>query len=248
MIPINDKIKVPRNRVKRPPPAIGTLQESSLHAALKDWLAEPGDQFEVPVNGYLIDIVRNELLLEIQTSNFSAMKVKLNRLLPTHPVRVIYPVAYERWICRVSKNQKPISRRKSPKRGRFEDVFAQLLRIPRQATHPNFSMEILLTQEEIEWRDDGRGSWRRKGWSVSDRRLLTVLERITLHNYTDFLSFMPDDLADPFTNQDLAKAASIRPQLAQKMTYCLRNMGLLTQQGKKGRYNLYAISDIEDDQ
>jgi hypothetical protein len=237
--------KALNSSTKREAVAIGTLQESSLHAALKDWLAKPGDQLEVPVDGYLIDIVRTDLLLEIQTSNFSALKVKLDRLLASHRVRVIYPVAFERWICRVSKDNRPISRRKSPKRGRFEEVFAQLLRIPRQATHPNFSLEILLTQEEIEWRDDGRGSWRRRGWSVSDRRLLTVLERMSLHKLEDFLGFLPANLADPFTNRELAEALGIRPQLAQKMTYCLRYMGLLSLQGKRGRYNLYAVEGIE---
>ncbi len=222
---------------------IGTLKESSLHADLKEYLAKPGDRFEVLFHGYLIDIVRNDLLLEIQTSNFGALRVKLDRLLPNHEVRVIHPVAFERWICRVTKDGKAVSRRKSPKRGRFEDVFSQLLRIPRQASQPNFSMEILLTQEEIEWRDDGRGSWRRKGWSVSDRRLLSVLDRKTLHNHQDFLSFLPDTLDSTFTNQELAISAGIRPQLAQKMTYCLRNMGLLSLQGKRGRFNLYGIDD-----
>lgn len=37
---------------------IGTLNEKPLHAALKGWYARPGDRFEVPVDGYLVDIVR----------------------------------------------------------------------------------------------------------------------------------------------------------------------------------------------
>lgn len=223
---------------------IGTLKESSLHAALKDWLSEPGDMTEVPVDGYLIDIVRRDLLLEIQTANFSALKAKVNYLLNAHQVRVIYPVASERWIRRIKKNGRLISRRKSPKRGRFEDVFSELLRIPQQASHPNFSMEILLIQEEIDWRDDGRGSWRRRGWSISDRRLLAVIDRRTLHKPKDFLSFLPSDLSDPFTNQELTEALDVRPRLAQQMTYCLRNMGLLSVQGKKGRYNLYTTGAL----
>ena len=46
---------------------IGTLNEKPLHAALKDWCARPGDQFEVFVDGFVVDIVRGNLLIEIQT-------------------------------------------------------------------------------------------------------------------------------------------------------------------------------------
>ena len=47
---------------------IGTLGERSLHASLKDWLAEPGDEIEKQVDGYHIDIVRGQLLIEIQSN------------------------------------------------------------------------------------------------------------------------------------------------------------------------------------
>jgi hypothetical protein len=36
-------------------------------ASLKKWYAQPGDRFEVPVDGFVIDIVRDDLLLDIQT-------------------------------------------------------------------------------------------------------------------------------------------------------------------------------------
>ena len=79
---------------------IGVRQESSLHAALKEWYADPDDAVEVAVDGYQIDVISGELLVEIQTGNFSAMRVKLRRLLPAHPVRLVYPIAREKWICR----------------------------------------------------------------------------------------------------------------------------------------------------
>ncbi len=34
---------------------IGLLNEKPLHASLKEWYAQPGDQFEVPVDGFVID-------------------------------------------------------------------------------------------------------------------------------------------------------------------------------------------------
>ncbi len=58
---------------------IGLLNEKPLHASLKEWYAQPGDQFEVPVDGFVIDIVRDDLLLEIQTGSFASIKSKLAR-------------------------------------------------------------------------------------------------------------------------------------------------------------------------
>ena len=43
---------------------IGVLNERSLHASLKEWYAEPGDATEVKVDGYVIDLVRGERLIE----------------------------------------------------------------------------------------------------------------------------------------------------------------------------------------
>ncbi len=71
---------------------IGTLNEKPLHAALKEWYALPGDRFEVSVDGYVIDIVRDDRLLEIQTGTFSSLKSKLNTLVRTHRVRLIYSI------------------------------------------------------------------------------------------------------------------------------------------------------------
>src|SRR5215470_426030 len=102
-------------------PGIGLLNEKPLHASLKQWYARPGDRFEVPVDGFVIDLVRDDLLIEIQTRNFFAIKSKLTRLTRSHPVRLIYPIVQEKWIVRsATTNDRRTIRRKSPKRGRFE--------------------------------------------------------------------------------------------------------------------------------
>jgi hypothetical protein len=59
---------------------IGVLNEKPLHAALKQWYAQPGDGLEVTVDGFVIDIVRGHQLIEIQTGHFAAIKKKLSTL------------------------------------------------------------------------------------------------------------------------------------------------------------------------
>lgn len=223
---------------------IGTLQEKSLHTALKSWYAGPGDALEVPVSGYHIDIVRGTWLVEIQTANFTALKTKLKALLPDYRVRIVYPIALERWIQRVSEDNQLITRRKSPKQGRIEEVFTELVRLPDLACHPNFYLEVLLIKEEVVWRDDGQGSWRRKGWSVADRRLIEVVDAIRFDKPEQYAALIPSDLIRPFTNLELSEHLGLRRSLAEKMTYCLRKMTLLDLVGKQGRHNLYSESKV----
>ena len=87
-----------------PAPAIGTYQEKSLHAALKDWHAAPGDKTEQPVDGYVVDLVRGEELIEIQTRNFAAIKRKLAALLERHAVRLVHPIPARKWIVRLDRD------------------------------------------------------------------------------------------------------------------------------------------------
>jgi hypothetical protein len=234
-----------------PQNGIGTLQETSLHSALKVWYARPGDRFEVLIDGFYIDIVRSDLLIEIQTRNFSAIKNKLTKLLESHPVRLVHPIAVEKWIQRCDDDGL-IERRKSPKRGRFEHLFVELVRIPHLINHPNFSMEILLIREEEIRQNDGRGSWRRKGWSIVDRKLLEVVDHLILEEPQDFRHLFPPGLPDPFTSLEVAKEGRMPRYLAQKASYCMRKMGAIKIVGKRGRSLLMSWSDttrrIDDDQ
>ena len=223
-------------------PLIGTLSESSLHAAVKDWYAIPGDRLEVPMNGYVIDILRDNLLIEIQTRKFAQIKHKLHSLLENHAVRLVLPIAQEKWIIRIPENgNNSSSRRKSPKRGRFIHIFDELIRIPDLITQPQFSLEILLIQVEEIRIQDGKGSWRRKGWSISDRRLIEVIDRLVLKRPADFLQFLPPDLPTSFTARDLSKQGSITLRLAQKTAYCLKHMGNISMTGKRGNAYVYEI-------
>jgi hypothetical protein len=219
---------------------IGTLQETSLHASLKHWYSIPGDSLEVMVDGFVIDIVRENLLIEIQTRNFSAIKRKLKQLVEKYPLRLVYPISMEKWIVNVAEdNVRVISRRKSPRHSHLEDLFTELVRLPELAAHKNFSLEALLIREEELRRKDGRGSWRRKGWSIYDRRLLDVVDRRVFLSPNDFSALLPGGLPGAFTSTDLARALGKPLYLAQKMAYCLRKMDAIQITGKVGNSLIY---------
>jgi hypothetical protein len=223
-------------------PGIGLLNEKSLHASLKEWYAQPADQFEVPVDGFVIDIVRDDLLLEIQTSSIASIKSKLTSLSRSHPIRLIYPIALEKHIVKLAQDKSGgVTRRKSPRRGRVEDLFWEMVSFPQLLADPNFSLEVLLIREEEVWRHKGKRNWRRKGWSVEDRRLLEVVEQRLFEEPADWRAMLPNEL-ETFTAKDLAEATGIRRLLAQKMVYCLRKAEVVELIGKQGRANLYRVA------
>lgn len=208
--------------------------ESSLHLGLKEWYAVSGDRFEVILDDYIIDIVRDDTLIEIQTKNFAAISDKLKKLSDKYKIILVHPIAREKYIIKTKDDGQVISRRKSPKKGDISDLFNELIRIPELINVDNFSIEVLFTIEEEIRCDDGKGSWRRKGVSIVDRKLISVLENKVFKCKEDFLDLIPESLPEHFTNRDLQRELQISIYKARKMSYCLRKMGLAKQVGKKG--------------
>lgn len=219
---------------------ISTLNERPLHASLKKWYSQAYDRHEVLIDGFLIDIVRGELLVEIQTANFSSIKRKLTDLAARHRVRLVCPIARDRWIVRQSPDgRKELGRRRSPKHGQIEDLFGELVSIPALMAEPNFSLEVLITQEEEIRRQGKSRSWRRQGWAVHERRLIGVVGRRVFETPDDLAALIPPGLAEPFTTAGLAAAIGRPRAIAQQMAYCLREMGAIDAVGKKRNAILY---------
>ena len=219
---------------------IGTLSERSLHAMLKEWLAQPGDELEKKVGRYVIDIVREDRLIEIQTRHFYAIKRKLANLIDEYLVTLVYPVVAKKWIVKLSPDgETQLNRRKSPQRGNVYSVFRELVGIPNLVSHPNLSVDVVFVYIDEVRVNDGQGSWHRKGWSIVDTRLLEVEGQISLHTVGDWQALIPADLEDPFTTRDLSEAVGERIRLAQSMAYCLYQMGAVDRIGKQGNSYLY---------
>jgi hypothetical protein len=218
------------------------MQETTLHTELKEIYRLEGGQSETWVDGYLIDVVRTDSLIEIQTRHLGALKQKLDDLLDDHSIRLVHPIAKEKFIVLKNINGSQIWRRRSPKRGRVEDLFNEVVYIAKWINHPNFSLEILLTSEEEQRIQDGQGSWRRKGVSIQDRRLDKILERHLFLNPMDYRKLLPAKIPHSFTNHQLANLLSIPHRLASKMTYTLMQIGILEIDGKQGRANCYKLT------
>jgi hypothetical protein len=226
-----------------PRSGIGTLNEKNLHAALVQWFSRPGDEFESKVDEYIVDIKRKNLLIEVQIKNFSAIKEKLRNLCVKHKIKLIHPIAQQKWIIKEEADGERVSKRKSPKRGRVEDIFTELIRIPTILSESNFSLCVVLVNLNEIWKNDGQGSWRRSNWSIADRYLIEVNEIHEFHHPKDLRNLLPPSIPGTFTNHDVAAHLGISNSLAGKMTYCLRKLKELKVVGKKGRANLMSYNN-----
>jgi hypothetical protein len=220
-------------------PSIGSLNEKPLHASLKAWYAQPGDQLESRVDGYVIDILRGELLLEIQTRSFASIKTKIVKLAQTHPIRLVYPIPLEKWILK--PEGQGWTRRRSPRRGRVEDLFREMVSFPQLLAHPNFSLEVLFIREEELRHYNAKRLFRRRGWVTQERQLLEVTGNQVFESPADWLRLLPERCREPFTVRDLAEALDIGARLAGRMAYCLRKAAVIEFISRRGRAVVYGV-------
>ncbi len=220
---------------------LGTYREGSLHAALKALYARPGDRVEASVDGYVVDVVRGDELVEIQTASFASAACKLRKLVADHRIVLVHPIAVERWLVRVDADGGVAGRRRSPKRGLPMDLFHELVAFPELLADPNFRVELILIREE-ELRgpvpSGARYRYPREWWRL-DRRLMDVVDTIRVDAPADLLDLLPAGLPEPFTSTDLA-AISGRPRhLAMRTAYCLQRAGATRCTGRRGRLRTY---------
>ena len=220
------------------------LREGPLHAAVKEALAEPGDRFEVPVGRFVIDLVRADgELVEVQTGGFGPLGKKLDALLDEHRMRIVYPIAAERRIVRVDEHGEVLRVRRSPKRATAVAVFDRLVAFPSLLTHPNLTIEVLLLREDHIRRPQPTTT-RRRTRDPGERRMVEVLDHVTLHTPQDILAALPALPVEPFSTRELATVLDCNIVLAQRTLYCLRVIGIVEPAGKRGHAPLHTLAAL----
>jgi len=209
--------------------AIGTLNEGSLHAALKAQYSQPGDDFEVPIDRFVIDIMRgsNELI-EIQTVSFASMGRKLDHLLPDFQVLLVHPIAVATYLERPDR-----PRRKSPKSGSIFNLFDELVSVPTLLDHPNLTIEVPLVTVSKTQIHDPKARRGRGGYRTVNRSLDQVHKTHRFETAADLLDLMPlHDLPERFTTADLAQVAGVHRSVAQRIAYCFRPLGFFVEHNR----------------
>src|SRR4029079_4297640 len=163
-----------------------------------------GDRFEVPVERFVIDLVRADgELVEVQTGGFGPLADKLDALLDEHRMRIVHPIPAERRIVRVDEHGQVVAARRSPRRATALTGVDKLVAFPARLAHPNLTVEVLLLRED-HIRRPQPVTTRRRTRDPGERRFVEVLERVALRTPEDVLAALPALPAEPFSTRELA--------------------------------------------
>lgn len=220
--------------------------ETSLHRELKRLMAGDAHGEEQQLGQFRIDAIVDGRLIEVQVASLAAIRVKIMTLLKQgFEVTVVKPLTARKQIVRHERRGgQEASRRWSPRRQNFADVFDELVHFLGAFPHPRLTLELLLiTEEEVRLARAKRWS-RQRDYRIEDRHLRSIEDRRVLRTATDLLEMLPPEVRrlcarDPFTTADLAVAAEVHRGLAQKIAYCFRKMGVWKTIGKRQRAWLY---------
>ena len=224
---------------------IGRLGEKSVHAVLKYAYEPHPENHEIPLGGYVADILGEDGVIEVQSRDLWKLAPKLRAFLPVCRVTVVCPLAASEWILRTDPDTGETARRKSPKRARPFDILPALSPAPIRELllHPRLRLRVVML--EVERQDIAKpGACRRQRL---DRWPLAFLGEIRLDRPEDYRVLVPEMGPGPFTAAEFGRAAGRPLADARAALLPLIELGLVSRAGKRGKYNLYILSDPKEE-
>ena len=229
---------------------IGMLGEKSLHSALKFYYEPDASFHEREAFGFVADIRNEEGIIEIQTRNLYSMKRKLEAYLDKTPVTLVHPVVRQRRIIYLDPETGELSRpRLSPKRGRAEDAFSELVHILGPLGDSRLKIIIPIVDAE-EYRVSGAGRKRRRGGAAPLKYELlpnAMVDELVFSTPRELVSLLPEELkvsGEAFTVTELSKKVKLNYRAASAMCAVLLAAGAVERE-RVGRTYLYRIRDQE---
>lgn len=220
---------------------VGTLQEKTIHAVLKNFYEPDCSKQEQKLAGFVADIFTGQEIVEIQTRGFYKLRRKLEAFLPLYPVTIVYPVPYRKYLRWVNEETGEVSKpRKSPKPGSAFSIFPELYRIKMFLPNNNLRFHIVLLEVEEYRLLNGWSKDKKKGSSRNDGIPTELCGIITLETLSDFSALLPTDLPNEFTSTDLKQALHCNKSLAGVTLNILSHIGVIHKTGKQGNSIVYS--------
>ncbi len=222
------------------PSEIGTLSERRLHSVLKFYYESDVSLHEIKIGRFFADIVTGNEIIEIQTGDLGRLGRKLDVFLKDHTVTVVHPMAKNCVISRIDpETGERISRRKSPYHADIYSAIPQLYRIRPYLSNPNLALRLVFLSVE-EFRTPNCGKWGRHKGSVRLERFPEEIHyEIDLSVPEDYRIFLPKDLPEQFTSNDLKKLTKC-PNASLLLTI-LTSVGTVERIGKIRNSYVYRV-------
>lgn len=180
---------------------INTLNESSLHKALKTFYAvQFSAQEEVKVGRWICDLETSDGgIVEIQNKNVGALKEKIQGLLELkRRVTIVHPIITQKTIETRGQDGSLVSKRKSPKKENLYSELKEFTSIAELLHNKNLSLllpEITIVEKRVQCAEpvqakNGRRRFK-KAWQKTGKALLTIGGSYKLNGKKDWLALLP---------------------------------------------------------
>jgi hypothetical protein len=220
---------------------IGTLAEKTVHAVLKEYYGGGEENKEIPLGGFVADVVSEDGVIEIQTRALYRLERKLETLLPLCRVTVVYPIEARKYLLDIDpESGELVSKRLSPKRLKIWHGIAELYGIRKFLGDENLTVRFpVLTVEETRIRAAGK---KRRADKI-DKLPAEMTDEVVIRRNEDILPLIPEGLPEEFTSAEFAKLCRINADTAGKCIRVLAVMEVICECGKQGRYKVWTIKD-----
>ncbi len=227
------------------PTGIGTRGEKGVHSALKHYYEPDVSRHEIPVGGYIADIVGEHGVVEIQSGSFYRLREKLTAFLEAAPVTVVWPcVVSKRLICVDRTTGEVVSVRRSPKKATPCKLLGELWGLGELLGNPRLRIIITMIEaDEYRPAEQTRGR-RRKGANNGIERIPTALVDELCFDYPgDFRRLLPEGLPRRFTMAQLSRAAGLSSLQTSGAVRALALLGIIAEDGKEGRSRAFVVTE-----
>ncbi len=236
---------------------IGTLNEKKLHTMLKCFVCDDRSCHEIKVfsqrpdeqedkqkpsgreKSYVADVLCDCHIFEIQTGPLYPLKNKLKFYLEQtdYNITVIHPLASKKWVNYMDPESGTVTRRvASPKKERPRDMLPALYPLIDLLGNRRLRFRALMVEaEEFKLSNGGRGRRAKK----YERIPTALLDIVDFNLPADYLEYIPEGLPEYFTAAEYGKAAGFRGIDIYSALKVLVKMGLIRQEGTRGRAATY---------
>lgn len=224
--------------------SIGTLNEKEIHKFVKDYIEPNIDNQEVHVGNYIADIKCNNKIYEVQTKNLSKLHNKLEYYINKYyDVTVVYPITYSKRIHWINpETDEEIICNRVSYRGKIQDAFKEIYNINWFIVNTNVKLKILFLDVDVYKYKDGYGRNNSYRATTIGKYPTRVVNEVDINSLDDYYKFLPDNLPEEFTSKDYQRCSHSNSRYIASGLKVLRELGIITMIGKKGRAYVYRKS------
>lgn len=211
--------------------SIGTLSEKSVHAELKDMIADREYQ-ELKVLNYICDVVIDNEIYEVQTSKFKAISNKIRNLLERtdYNITVLIPVYRKNKII-FYENNEIVRESRTRHKGVLMDRIDELESLKEFIGHKRFKIKFI----ELDTIDIRLSGGRANRGIKQDKQIEKVLNTYLIENSCDLNCFVSMyDIGETFTVADIKKYTKTNAKYLHNGLKILKEMKVIDLIGKKG--------------